>query len=166
MHSKPTYMRKALLFVSFIIICSCARPQYTCTYITTRVDAPIEFSGFAPQDVDTLFITYYKPDSTFSNIISKDTVISPSVYQSGIYLFRASNLSDFAIINDSKDLKIQLASVGKIFYLHAVYPPPDTMIDREEACLGRTFISLPNVYANGQAVPYSTVYTNQLFLAP
>ncbi|MDR3678388.1 MAG: hypothetical protein P4L41_00375 [Flavipsychrobacter sp.] len=159
-------MRKALLFVSLVIISSCARPQYTCTYITTRVDAPIEFSGFTPQDVDTLFITYYRPDSTFSNVISKDTVISPSVYQSDIYLFRASNMSDFAVINDSKDLKIQLAKAGNVFYLHAVYPPPDTMIDREEACLPRSFISLPKVYANGKAVQYSTVYTNQLFLAP
>ncbi len=158
-------MNKQLFIIAIILLGSCSKaqkqPQYTCSEPTVQIPAQLLFSGFIRSDLDTIYLTNYTPDSTFSKILSTDTLIAPVVGVSNGYLSPYYDSSVHTInVDDTRDLKIELPSAKSIFRLHAVYAAPYvvTWQQNEPGCRARGFTQSPDVTANGIAPSRSDNY--------
>ena len=127
----------------------------------------IGFKGFPLADIDTVIISTYSPDSTFSHLLKTDTVISNAIYLNGIYEFR-SDSSYFAEAGNT-DLKIYLPANGDKFFIHCVYGTDSIVYWQDYGCRQRGFVMAPGVYINGQLAipgPDSLNYIYSFFITP
>ncbi len=128
----------------------------------------IGFKGFPVADIDTIYLSYYTPDSTFSHLLQTDTVISNVIYLNSIYEFR-SDSSYFAGVGNT-DLEIYLPANGNKFFIHSVYSSDSISYWQDYGCgISKGFVMPPGVYINGQpaiAGPDSLNYIYSVFITP
>lgn len=134
----------------------------------------IAFQGFPVADIDTIIISYYTPDSTFSHLLQTDTVISDSIYSDGIYEFRNDSVkylgssAYFAYVGNT-DLEIYLPANGDRFFIHSVYSKDTLRYAQEEnSCGSRSFQLTPNVSINGHPATSApdSFFLNRVFISP
>ena len=166
-------MRTVILLL--LITCCCCRTKlYNCVYPTYKVPINIAFQGFPVADIDTIIISYYTPDSTFSHLLQTDTVISDSIYSDGIYEFRNDSVkylgssAYFAYVGNT-DLEIYLPANGDRFFIHSVYSKDTLRYAQEEnSCGSRSFQLTPNVSINGHPATSApdSFFLNRVFISP
>jgi hypothetical protein len=147
-------MRKIFL-ISLLLLAACKKKQTTCSSAITDISANIAFSGFDKKDLDTLIVSKYTADDSFTTMISTETVVSPDVSEIGGFLYADTTGAAFTSISRNYDLKIYLVSTAKTFYLHAIYSPQttETWTQDDAGCRSRTFLQeSQGLIANGSNV--------------
>jgi hypothetical protein len=129
-------MRYLILFL-VIVFCSCRDKWVNCTSPKIKIPGAIAFTNsLKAADVDTLVVSGYIADNTFSHLLGSDTLINTSIYNDGAHLFADTDKAPFSYIDGSKDLGIYLPGVGKTFYLHALYSNDTVMQWTEKISCG------------------------------
>jgi len=138
-----------------------------CSEVSSKISMCIGFTGFPLADIDTVVLSYYYPDSTFSHLLQTNTVICNAIYKNDIYEF-PSDSTYFAYVSNT-DLEIYLPANGDKFFIHSVYSKDTVVYWQDYSCGYKGFVMPPNVYVNGQLAipgPDSLNYIYSVFLSP
>lgn len=120
----------------------------------------VVFSGFSPEDLDTLLIAHYTGGTNLTDFLGTDTLINPTanmvVYGDTVYLKSDStqDIGGFCLLQPGIDDRITLLSKGKIFEITGTVNGEDTIKYTTSGPCGlgnQEILPLKNIHINGTA---------------
>jgi hypothetical protein len=157
-----------LVLICAMALSACLKKEPDCHEESIPSPDFIAFYGFNPQDLDTLIVTKFAANDSFTQKIETDTLVNLYVVNKGGELFADSSGLYFTTVDNEADLQIYVPATGSQYLIHAVY---DSLRNNYFPCNSSVteFPQAPaQLIVNGNVVPDTSKgpYNGYFFLHP